>query len=233
MSAGVYGIGHLTFYGYSNRRSRCSVLGRLFRLRGVSSACRLPRAEEVKHPLYQECGGVRVTGRQRAVGEIALVTGVEKQSRVRPLLISAHGSGGRGGRPAACGPCPVQQHRGGGGEQRGPDSDQGDLPAGHSPHHHGVDLRALAAIVSENRSDLPDGQGLPPKFLVLEAVALVFGDRVRLAGFFSVTLLILALPLSRAAVRRLLRRPSGVQWARAKSQPSGSPSQQGDEVSGP
>ena len=70
------------------------------------------------------------------------------------------------------------------------------------------------------------------KFLVLEVVALVFGDRVRLGGFFSVTLLILALPLSRAAVRRLLRRPSGVQWARAKSQPSGSPSQQGDEVSG-
>jgi len=43
------------------------------------------------------------------------------------------------------------------------------------------------------------------KFLVLEAVALVFGDRVSLGGFFSVTLLILALLLSRAAVRRLLR----------------------------
>jgi hypothetical protein len=45
------------------------------------------------------------------------------------------------------------------------------------------------------------------KFLVLEAVALVFGDRVSLGGFFSVTLLILALLLSRAAVRRLLQRP--------------------------
>jgi len=45
------------------------------------------------------------------------------------------------------------------------------------------------------------------KFLVLELVALIFGDRVRLGGFFSVTLLILALLLSRAAVRRLLRRP--------------------------
>ena len=45
------------------------------------------------------------------------------------------------------------------------------------------------------------------KFLVLEAVALVFGDRVSLGGFFSVTALILALLLSRAAVRRLLRRP--------------------------
>jgi len=43
------------------------------------------------------------------------------------------------------------------------------------------------------------------KFLVLEAVALVFGDRVSLGGFFSVTLLILALLLSRAGVRRLLQ----------------------------
>ena len=45
------------------------------------------------------------------------------------------------------------------------------------------------------------------KFLVLEAVHLVFGHRVRLGGFFSVTLLILALMLSRAGVRRLLQRP--------------------------
>jgi hypothetical protein len=45
------------------------------------------------------------------------------------------------------------------------------------------------------------------KFLVLEAVALVFDARVSLGGFFSVTLLILALLLSRAAVRRLLQRP--------------------------
>ena len=44
------------------------------------------------------------------------------------------------------------------------------------------------------------------KFLVLEVVALVFGDRVSLGGFFSVTLLILALLLSRWAVRRLLER---------------------------
>jgi hypothetical protein len=44
------------------------------------------------------------------------------------------------------------------------------------------------------------------KFLVLEVVALVFGGRVSLGGFFSVTLLILVLLLSRAAVRRLLRR---------------------------
>jgi hypothetical protein len=45
------------------------------------------------------------------------------------------------------------------------------------------------------------------KFLVLEAVNIVFGDRVSLGGFFSVTLLILTLLLSRAAVRRLLRHP--------------------------
>ena len=45
------------------------------------------------------------------------------------------------------------------------------------------------------------------KFLVLEVVSLVFSDRVRLGGFFSVTLLILTLLLSRAAVRRLLRGP--------------------------
>jgi hypothetical protein len=43
------------------------------------------------------------------------------------------------------------------------------------------------------------------KFLVLEAVDLVFGDRVGLGGFLSVSLLILALLVSRAGVRRLLR----------------------------
>jgi hypothetical protein len=44
------------------------------------------------------------------------------------------------------------------------------------------------------------------KFLVLEAVNIVFGDRVSLGGFVSVTLLIVTLLLSRAAVRRLLQR---------------------------
>ena len=43
------------------------------------------------------------------------------------------------------------------------------------------------------------------KFLVLEIDALVFGDRVSLGGFFSVTALILALLVSRAVVRRLLQ----------------------------
>lgn len=42
------------------------------------------------------------------------------------------------------------------------------------------------------------------KFLVLESVALVFGPRVSLGGFFSVTALIVILMLSRAGVRQLL-----------------------------
>jgi hypothetical protein len=45
------------------------------------------------------------------------------------------------------------------------------------------------------------------KLLVLEVVNVAFGDRVSLGGFFSVTLLILTLLLSRAAVRRLLAHP--------------------------
>lgn len=43
------------------------------------------------------------------------------------------------------------------------------------------------------------------KFLVLGAVDLAFGGRVRLGGFFSVTLLIVVLMLARDLVRRLLR----------------------------
>jgi hypothetical protein len=42
------------------------------------------------------------------------------------------------------------------------------------------------------------------KFLVLELEDLVLGDRVELGGFVSVTLLILALLVARAGVRRLL-----------------------------
>jgi hypothetical protein len=53
------------------------------------------------------------------------------------------------------------------------------------------------------------------KFLVLEVVNVAFGDRVSLGGFFSVTLLILTLLLSRAAVRRLLAHPH--QRARGES----------------
>jgi hypothetical protein len=43
------------------------------------------------------------------------------------------------------------------------------------------------------------------KFLVLEVVDLVFGSRVSLGGFIPVTLLIIALLLARAGVRRLLQ----------------------------
>ncbi len=46
------------------------------------------------------------------------------------------------------------------------------------------------------------------KFVVLELVALLFGDSVRLGGFFAVTALILLLMLTRAGVRRLLAAPA-------------------------
>lgn len=42
------------------------------------------------------------------------------------------------------------------------------------------------------------------EFAVLELVDLAFGDAVSLGGFVSVTLLVISLLLSRAAVRRLL-----------------------------
>ena len=45
------------------------------------------------------------------------------------------------------------------------------------------------------------------KLVVLELVDLVFGDRVSLGGFFSVTLLVVVLLLSRSAVRSLLGHP--------------------------
>ena len=47
------------------------------------------------------------------------------------------------------------------------------------------------------------------KLVVLELVDLVFGDRVSLGGFFSVTLLVVTLLLSRSAVRRLLDASDG------------------------
>ena len=43
------------------------------------------------------------------------------------------------------------------------------------------------------------------KFVVLELVNLVFGSRVDLGGFVSVTLLIVVLLLARSAVRRLVQ----------------------------
>ena len=57
------------------------------------------------------------------------------------------------------------------------------------------------------------------KFLILEIVNFVFGDRVSLGGFFSVTLLIVALLLSRAAVAACSRAPTahGTQSRKAGS----------------
>jgi hypothetical protein len=46
--------------------------------------------------------------------------------------------------------------------------------------------------------------GAGSKLVVLELVDLVFGDAVSLGGFIPVTLLVVALLASRAAVRRLL-----------------------------
>ena len=48
------------------------------------------------------------------------------------------GSGARGGRVAPGGAGAVEQHSGGGREQRGADGDQGDLPAGHADGDDGV-----------------------------------------------------------------------------------------------
>ncbi|MGN0101864.1 MAG: hypothetical protein ACI39C_13080 [Dietzia sp.] len=44
------------------------------------------------------------------------------------------------------------------------------------------------------------------KFLVLELVAVAFGDAVQLGGFVAVTVLIVALMLARGGTRRLLER---------------------------
>lgn len=46
------------------------------------------------------------------------------------------------------------------------------------------------------------------KFVVLELVALLFGGRVSLGGFFAVTGLIVVLMLARAGVRRLFAEPA-------------------------
>jgi hypothetical protein len=51
------------------------------------------------------------------------------------------------------------------------------------------------------------GVAFSSKFVVLELVALVFGDAVSLGGFFSVTGLVVVLLLSRRAVRWALRAP--------------------------
>lgn len=48
------------------------------------------------------------------------------------------------------------------------------------------------------------------KFVVLEAIALLFGDSVRLGGFWVVTGLIFALMLARRGVRWLLDEPVSI-----------------------
>ncbi|WP_433824623.1 hypothetical protein ACQP2E_20995 [Actinoplanes sp. CA-015351] len=58
------------------------------------------------------------------------------------------------------------------------------------------------------------------KFVVLELVDIVFGDAVSLGGFFSVTLLIVTLLLTRSAVRHLLT-----------DTPAGQPARPGPSVS--
>ena len=45
-----------------------------------------------------------------------------------------HGSGGADGHTLSCGTHPVGGHRQRGGEQRGPDGDEGDLPPGWNKH---------------------------------------------------------------------------------------------------
>lgn len=71
--------------------------------------------------------------------------------------------------------------------------------------------RILTALRSADtrRAKVVGGAGLwivaaGSKILVLELVALVFGDAVSLGGFLSVTLLVITLLVSRSGVRRLL-----------------------------
>jgi hypothetical protein len=61
------------------------------------------------------------------------------------------------------------------------------------------------------------------KIVVLELVNLVFGDAVSLGGFVSVTLLVVTLLLSRAAVRRLLSSGPDQASSSAETDPAPSP----------
>lgn len=51
------------------------------------------------------------------------------------------------------------------------------------------------------------------KFVILELVALVFGDAVKLGNFFQVTALIIVLMLARGGARRLLEPSDGAESA--------------------
>jgi hypothetical protein len=65
---------------------------------------------------------------------------------------------------------------------------------------HAADTRRAKVVAAGSLWVVAAGS----KLLVLALVDLVFGDAVSLGGFLSVTLLVLALLVSRAAVRRLL-----------------------------
>lgn len=56
------------------------------------------------------------------------------------------------------------------------------------------------------------------KLVVLELVALVFGDAISLGGFWSVTALVIVLSLAQLGVRRLLRMPSPPSDLRASAE---------------
>jgi len=65
---------------------------------------------------------------------------------------------------------------------------------------HAADTRPAKIVAAVSLWAVAAGS----KFVVLELVDLVFGDAVSLGGFIPVTLLVVALLGSRAAVRRLL-----------------------------
>lgn len=71
------------------------------------------------------------------------------------------------------------------------------LKAATSPAGKGIAVLGLWAVL------------VGSKFVVLELVALLFGDRVVLGGFFAVTGVILVLMLARRGVRWLLNQPPG------------------------
>jgi hypothetical protein len=76
-----------------------------------------------------------------------------------PRCCGGGSGGGRGNAPPRQ-PCPVEQHRGGGCEQRGPDRDQDDLPAGHAAGDHGMDLDGGRGVCTSPASPGSGGSGL-------------------------------------------------------------------------
>ena len=84
-----------------------------------------------------------------APGRVAWVS-----SRGRALGVGHRSGAGRGLVPAG-GPGPVQEHRDGGGHDRGGHGDEGDLPAGHAADDDGVHLGRWPAPVRRS----PPGGG--------------------------------------------------------------------------